>query len=154
MVLSREYEIKIRGRLGPDEKDIKRIDILGRILELEKWGCSWKADPRHRKLVLQHFGFDNSTKHLQTNGVKEVETEGGCDDTPLNPQESTAFRALVARLNYLSMDCPNLQYPTKEICREMSAPTTGAYRRLKRLVRYVVGVQEVKWYFRWQNLEV
>ena len=33
-----EYEIKVRGRLGPDEGDLKQIDILGRIIRYEVWG--------------------------------------------------------------------------------------------------------------------
>ena len=46
------YEVKVRGRLGPGAKDVRSTDVLGRILEYESWGCSWKADPRHRKSVL------------------------------------------------------------------------------------------------------
>ena len=55
------YEIKVRGRLGSGRNDVKSIDILGRILEYETWGVSWKADPRHRKMIIDYFGFNEKT---------------------------------------------------------------------------------------------
>ena len=61
-----EYEIKVRGRLGPDEGDLKQIDILGRIIRYEEWGLSWQADPRHRTMIMEHFGFGPTTKTLTT----------------------------------------------------------------------------------------
>ena len=65
-----------------------------------------------------------------------------------------ATQYLAARLNYLSADWPNVQFASKEVCRSMSNPDVKAHERLKRLARYLVGIAEVKWYFRWQNSEV
>ena len=76
-LLKDNYEVKIRGPLGPSSEDVQEIDILGRILKYEAWGCSWQADPRHRKMILEHFGFNHLTKAVTTTGVKEHETEGG-----------------------------------------------------------------------------
>ena len=135
------------------EGDVQKIDVLGRIIELEEWGSTWEADPRHSKAVMEHFGFNDQTKILTTNGVKDDETQGGQEEFPLSAAESTQYRALAARLNYLAADCPNLQFPAKEICRNMSAPTTRSQERLKKLARYVVGCQAVKWYYRWQKEE-
>ena len=36
----------------------------------------------------------------------------------------------------------------------MAAPTVRAHERLKRLARYLVGTQEVVWYYRWQTADV
>ena len=41
------------------------------------------------------------------------------------------FRALAAKANFLAQDRPDLQFPVKEICREMSAPTTNSWKKLK-----------------------
>ena len=60
-LLKQKYEVKIRGRLGPGQKDVQEIDILGRVLKYESWGCTWQADPRHRKMILTHFGFNDLT---------------------------------------------------------------------------------------------
>ena len=67
------------------------------------------------------------------------------------PVEATQFRAIAARFNYLVADCPNLQFATKEICREMSAPTVRSHERMKRLARYLMNIREVKLYYRWQD---
>ena len=51
----------------------------------------------------------------------------------------------------MAADCPDLLFSTKEVCREMSSPTTRSHERLKRLARYLMGVAEVKFYYRWQS---
>ena len=43
----------------------------------------------------------------------------------LKGEQASRYRALAARLNYLSSDRPDMQYAVKEACREMSSPTTG-----------------------------
>ena len=72
----------------------------------------------------------------------------------MSPAEATNFQALAARFNYLAADFPNLQFATKEVCRDMAAPSGRAHERLKRLARYLVGVREVVWYYRWQTADV
>ena len=71
-VLESEYEIKVRGRLCPGPQDVREMGVLGRILNYEEWGCSWKADPRHRRMIIEHFGFNELTKSVTTTGVKDV----------------------------------------------------------------------------------
>ena len=153
-ILKKEYELKVRGRLGAGSQDVKEIDVLGRIIRLEEWGCTWQADPRHRRAVMEHFGFNDQTKPLITNGIKEDAMPEGREETILDAAESTQYRALAARFNYLAADCPNIQYATKEVCRSMSAPTVRSQERLKKLARYLVGCREVKWYYRWQSDDV
>ena len=154
-VLKKEYELKVRGRLGPDEKDIKRIDILGRILEYRSWGLSWRADPRHRKMVLEHFGFIPETKHLTTTGNKNADKfEGEQGQVELDKAEATNFRAIVARTNYMAADCPNVQYPTKEVCRDMARPTLASQQKMKKLARYLLSWEEVTFEYKWQDEDV
>ena len=86
---------------------------------------------------------------MTVTGVKEEPSEGG--ETLLSPVEATQFRAVAARFNYLAADCPNLQFATKEICREMSGPTMRSQEKMKRLARYLMHIREVKLYFRWQD---
>ena len=42
-------------------------------------------------------------------------------------------------MNYLAQDSLDLQYPAKEVSREMARPKRGAWRRLKKVVKYVAG---------------
>ena len=149
-ILREEYELKIRGRLGSGPGDCKEMDILGRIIKLESRGCTWQADPRHRKLVIEHFGFNERTKALTTTGNKSTSKEEEQDEILLTKLEATQFRAVTARLNSLALDCPNIQFATKEISREMSSPTTKSHEKLKRLARYLLSFLAVKLYYRWQ----
>ena len=88
-------------------------------------------------------------KGVTVTGIREEPSEGG--EILLNPVETTQFRAIAARFNYLAADCPNLQFATKEICREMSAPTVRSHEKMKRPARYLVSICEVKLYYRWQD---
>ena len=62
-----------------------------------------------------------------------------------------AFRMLAARLNYIAQDDPTIQFAAKALCRKMSSPTTQDFSKLKKLVRFLVGVEEVLWEYPWQN---
>ena len=63
----------MRGLLGPEEADDKEVTILGRVVRWRSWGIEYQADPKHRKLVMEYFGFDETTRALQNNGGKEEE---------------------------------------------------------------------------------
>ena len=76
-LLQEHYEIKNRGRLGSGPKDVKEIDILGRKLQLHEWGISWEADPRHRKILMEHFGLDDESKALGKKRVQGRSQHGG-----------------------------------------------------------------------------
>ena len=69
----------------------------------------------------------------------------------LGPEQATEYRGLAARMNYLAMDRADIQFATKEICREMSAPTVGGRRRLKRSARYLKGRPRVINKYEWQE---
>ena len=129
-VMKKDYEIKNRGVLGPDDGDLKEIDMLGRILKYKSTGISWQADPRHRKMIIEHFGFKAETKALAKNGIKEeIYFEGEHEAEELQKAEEKGFRALAARANYMAVDVPNIQFPTKEVCRDMSKPSEAAYEK-------------------------
>ena len=59
---------------------------------------------------------------------------------------------MAARLNFMALDRADVQYAVKEACRSMAKPTEGAWRRLKRLVRYVAKYPRVTVLYKWQQL--
>ena len=95
--------------------------FLGRVLTWEASGIRYEADPRHAELVVQGLGLQGA-KPAVTPGVKESEVRD--EDEKSNPfmssADATSYRALVARLNFLSQDRPDLQYAVKEVSRYMS----------------------------------
>jgi hypothetical protein len=58
---------------------------------------------------------------------------------------------LAARLNYMAQDDPRLQFPAKEICRNMAKPRVKDFGTIKRLVRFVMGVGEMVFRYGWQD---
>ena len=62
-----------------------------------------------------------------------------------------SFRATAARTNYLAQDRGDLMYVAKEVCRNMSRPTIGGWRRFKRIARYLVGKPRLVYKYPWQG---
>ena len=63
---------------------------------------------------------------------KETEEEG----EELVKEEATVYRGLAARVNFMSQDCPDLQFASKPCSREMAKPKMGSWRCMKKLARY------------------
>ena len=153
--MKRWYEVKIRARLGHDEHDDKEATLLGRIVKWETWGITCEADPKHRRLVMDALGLEETSKRLTVPGNKD---DGKMEEKPKqeeeqekNPADHTRFRAIAARLNYMAADMPDVQFACKEACREMSAPTEGSWRKVKKLGRYLVGRPRVLWQYPWKS---
>ena len=54
------------------------------------------------------------------------------------------YRGLAATANYLSQDRFDIQFGSKELCRDMAHPTTGSMGRMKRGARYLLGVPSLE----------
>ena len=71
--------------------------------------------------------------------MRETKEELAKDDHELSPEVATEFRGLAARANYLSLDRVDIQFATKEICRDMASPKASSLSKMKRLARYLLG---------------
>ena len=150
-VMQDQYELKNRGRLGFGPNDVRKIDILGRTVELTDKGITWQGDPRHQKLLEEYFGMDENTKVLTKNGYDD---EPDTEEQPkgdLSAEECKAFRGLAARLNYMAQDNLLVHFPAKEICKNMAKPKSGDFAKIKRVVRFLKGVGPVKILYEWQS---
>ena len=67
--LAKYFELKIRGRLGAGDQDIKEIRIINRILRIDDQGLKYEADPRHAEILIQSLGIANA-KSVVSPGVK------------------------------------------------------------------------------------
>jgi hypothetical protein len=101
---------------------------------------------------MEYFGMNEDSKALTKTGYKEDEPSEGEQEMPeLSVQEQTMYRALAARVNYMAQDDPSIQYAAKEICRHMSKPKAFDFQRIKKLARFLVGVQNVSFKYVWQS---
>ena len=147
--LEKQYELQSQ-RIGVGEGKSSEGKILNRIVRWTSNGFEMEADPRHCELVLKQLEIEDQ-KSLSSPGTEGKDEEDDDEDVQLVGENASNFRGIAARLNYLSADRPDIQYATKEICREMSAPTTGSWRRLVRIGRYLLGRRRLVWNFELQN---
>ena len=82
-------------------------------------------------MLLEYFGFKGNSAPLASNGDTSAKVEAWHSE-PLGKTEATAYRGLAARLNYMSQDCPDLQFPIKEVSRDMASPTKGSWLKIKK----------------------
>eukprot|EP00973_Karenia_brevis_P069448 9657601-Karenia_brevis.AAC.1 len=51
----------------------------------------------------------------------------------LSKPEAKEYRGLAAGLNFMSLDCPDLQFPIKQSSRDMANPTIGSWIILRKV---------------------
>ena len=91
------FEIKVRALLWPEEGDNKHVVILGRHVRWTADGIVYEADLKHRKLIMEHFGFDDESSHLVFNGEKYRRKREQWEEEDLPTEEATVFRGVAAR---------------------------------------------------------
>jgi hypothetical protein len=147
--IAKKFEIKFRGRIGPEEHDQKSMRILNRVVEWTEEGIQIEADQRHAEIIIESMGGRENTNPVVTPRVKSEEVEG--EEEELGKNEATKYRAVVARAIYLMQDRTDIQFATKELSRRMSNPRIGDWKKLKRLARYLIGRERVVNLYRWQS---
>ena len=145
-----KYEIKAEY-LGPAAHHKKEIRVLNRTLRWTSGGITYEPDQRHAELIVKEMGMEGA-KPAPTPGVPETKDEVRMyDQSPeLSKADSTAFRGLAARLNYLALDRPDLQFAAKEVSKKMARPREADWSKLKRVAKYLVGAPRLVQHFEWQ----
>ena len=116
----------------------------------EKRGIGHEADPRHVEIINQQLPLQEA-KSVSTLGTTEEGRTVEGNEEPLNEDQATKYRILVARCNYSSPDRPDIAFAVKDLARHMSTPRKGDWIILKRLGRYLVGKPRFQQWFTWQG---
>ena len=125
----------------------KSVSTLGSRDDAAKAGppnikCSKRAPKDHKEKYVKLF----------------TENNFDYDETALNTEEASRYRALTARANYLAQDRPDIEFSVKEVARRMARPRQQDWIWLKRLARYLIGAPRAAILFHWhtnpQNFEV
>lgn len=74
------------------------------------------------------------------------------DDEELDPASAKIYRAVAARLNYISPDRPDIGFAVKEVARRMSKPRTSDMKKLRKIGRYLIGRPRLVLKFIWQEI--
>ena len=99
------------------------IPVLNRTHGWGKGGITYEADQRRAEIIIQELFLEKAIA-VVTPSAPEASDDA---DKRLNSPEhtrsdTTRRRALAARINYLSLDRPDLQYVAKLVSKSMSAP--------------------------------
>ena len=82
-------------------------------------------------MIFDYFGFNDTTKALSFNGNND-DREEEWGKGQLDKEEITSLRGIAARINFLSLDCPDSQLLVKQCTRETANPTRGSFKRIKK----------------------
>ena len=137
--INESFEIKAVA-VGTVKKEgkVREARILDRVIRVTEEGWGYEADQRHADLIIQETGAAGMGSLTHPGGEKRVLEEEAISKE-LVGAETTRFRAIAARANYLAADRPDIQYAVKEICRRMAKPVAGDWQKLIRLGRYLQG---------------
>ena len=99
-------------------------------------GAAWETPTTE---ILAKVGKNNKKKfakaRLGSKAAKSAERMESAGEE-LVGEAATMYRALSARLLYLSMDRPEVSFAAKELCRHFAHPTQTGVEALKRAVRF------------------
>ena len=129
----------MRAMLGDDFGDDQEITILNRRIVWKEGCLHYEADTKHVSEILKYLNLNDESKILVVPCVRETKEELAREDVELPVDIATEFRGLAARANYLSLDRVDIQYATKEICRDMAVPKASSMSNMKRLARHLLG---------------
>ena len=155
--LAKKYEIttKIMGEKPDMEKEVK---ILNRTLKwIDGVGIQYEVGSKHAEKIIKETRADKM-KGLHVPIVREDSAESDehkersieemkrrsklghkaeKSGEVLDPRETTRFRALAARANFLAVDRPDIIFAAKELTRKMAEPTKEDWEKLVRPGRHL-----------------
>ena len=81
----------------------------------------------------------------------QMADDDAIDSQALTGGDVTRYKALVARIRYLSQDRPGLKFASIRVCCAMAKPSVRDLACVKSIGRYLVCKPRAKCWFRWQQ---
>ena len=101
------------------------------------------------EILASALGLQMTSKSLSTPGIKQPKS---ADTTLLDDKDREIYRSNVMRLAYLAQDRIELPFSSKELARNMQAPTRFDMEQLKRAVRFLIGTPRLVQRFAMQSV--
>eukprot|EP00400_MALV-I_sp_L67-5_P000255 gene255-biopygen667 len=119
------FQLKCPGRIG--RGCVKQsMRLLNRIIEWTPQGVLYEPDQRHAEIICSQLGLESTAQSVSTPGV--AVKEGPDDEDVLSPEQTTRYRAMVARAFVVSLSWPFDFYPGNFITLNLTT--------VKQLVRF------------------
>lgn len=144
-MLKRKYELKSEI-LGNGAGEVNQLTYLNRDITLTSRGIKYEACQKYALSALEEMKMMD----CKPMGTPGVEGEAG-EQEEMEAEDATKFRRIVAKLNYLQQDRPDISFPVNKMSQRMSKPVVGDWTPLKRIVRYLRGALRRFLWFGWQD---
>ena len=131
---AKKYEIKAQ-MIGAAADPNQRLQILNRICTVEfprALGLSG-----HAKEVVRALGLEGASPAPAQ--PPQAEDNQGSTDPVLGPEETTMFRAVAARLKYLSQDWSDITFATVKLHSKRSRPNGQDLKNMKSVSSFIIG---------------
>ena len=108
--------------------------------EQETGRVTYEADPRHAEMIIRQLNLLNA-KSVTTPAEKKKSSEvlASVGLPPVTAEQTTLYRSLVMRAQFLAQGGADLSEAVKSLTRKVKAPNESDMKDLKRLGRYLVG---------------
>ena len=70
------------------------------------------------------------------------------NEAPVTTDEHKLYRRAVGKLQWMTYTRPDICYATKELARDLTAPTRHSQQKLKHLLRYLQGTKSLSYIVR------
>ena len=58
--ITTKWQVKVKGRIGPNASDTKIIQVLNRLVEWKEDGIHYEADQRHAQIIVKTLELERS----------------------------------------------------------------------------------------------
>ena len=99
--MTKNFECKLKGRLGLGPNDCKGMRVLSRIVRVTDRGLPYEADPRHAEMLIRSLDLGDS-KAVVTPGVK-LPIDEDVDPEAMDADASVGISRIIARPHPLMM---------------------------------------------------
>ena len=93
----------------PDKEDLQQVRVLNTTLTWTKNGTNYEADPRHAEIVIEELGLKDADGVVPPRTTEERTTNAD-HETKLDDAHTSRYQGLVARLNDLTSDRPDIAF--------------------------------------------
>ena len=120
------------------EEVLLKETFLGRRLRHNGDSIDVCMSQKYIDATLELYGMKDA-KPVATTGTVTINKT--VPDTPLSPEEHKVYRTAVGKLLWLSLVRGDIAYATKELSRDVTAPTMQSVAKCKHLLRCLIGTR-------------
>ena len=127
--MQQHFDVKLKGRVGTEDKDEKHMRVLNRIITVTSDGLTYEPDPRHAELLARDLGLENGSKILMVPGQKPTYDPDKHKDMPKD-EDTDSLEDIIASITSAKKKCLRVRFAEQIEQHEYPASTLPAHHLL------------------------